>query len=151
MDSRYFSVEDFNCQSGAPVPMELQSRIEQLMATLDIIRDEWGGPISVVSGYRTPEYNQALSDASAKRNGGVSGVAKDSQHIQARAADVRPSNATSERVARLHDLILAMYSRGKLPGLGGLGIYRGWVHVDCRPKTGMHLARWAGTGMGEST
>jgi uncharacterized protein YcbK (DUF882 family) len=150
MDSRHFSIEDFDCQSGAPVPLELHPRIEALMGMLDVIRDEWGGPISVVSGYRDPAYNAMLVAASAKRNGGVSGVAKDSQHVHARAADIRPSNATTERVKRLHDLILAMYGRGLVAELGGLGIYRRWVHVDIRPKTANHLARWVGTGVGDS-
>jgi len=150
MDSRYFSVEDFDCHSGEPVPVELRPRIEALMAMLDVIRDAWGGPLMVVSGYRSPAFNQALAEASAKRNGGVSGVAKDSQHVQGRAADIRPTNATTERVARLHDLILSLFTRGALPTLGGLGIYPRWVHVDIREKVNGHLARWSGVGAGDS-
>ncbi len=151
MDSRHFVLDELASHDGAPFPPEVLLNLGKLMAMLDVIREAWQGPITVVSGYRSPELNAALAEASAKRNGGVSGVAKDSQHMRGTAADIRPHQPTPERVVRLYECIKAAYGRGELPTLGGLGRYPGWTHVDCRPRIDGHLAKWDGTGMGQST
>ncbi len=151
MDSRHFVLDEFADHTGAPFPPEVLRNLSKLMGMLDGIRDAWQGPITVVSGYRSPELNAALAEASRKRNGGVSGVATDSQHMRGTAADIRPQQPTEERVQRLYELIRGMYGRGELPGLGGLGRYPGWSHVDVRDKVDGHLAQWTGTGMGQST
>ena len=151
MDSRHFVLDEFASHDGADFPPEALRNLSKLMAMLDDIREAWQGPITVVSGYRSPEMNAALVEASKKRNGGVSGVATDSQHMRGTAADIRPHQPTTERVARLYEMIRGMYGRGELPDLGGLGRYPGWSHVDVREKAGGHLAQWTGTGMGQST
>ncbi len=151
MDSRHFVLDEFASHDGAPFPPEVLRNLGKLMEMLDVIREAWKGPITVVSGWRSPELNAALVEASKKRNGGVSGVATDSQHIRGTAADIRPQQPTEERVRRLHDVVRVMYGRGELPALGGLGIYPGWVHVDIRERVAGHLAQWTGTGMGQST
>lgn len=151
MDSRHFVYEELKSHDGADVPVELLPNLRKLMEMLDVIRDEWAGPITVVSGYRSPELNQALVIASARRNGGIPGVATDSQHMRAAAADIRPAQPTPERVARLYEMVKAMYGQGKLSVLGGLGQYPGWTHVDVREKHEDRLAKWTGTGMGQST
>lgn len=150
MISRHFTVEEFRCHDGTPYPAEwVDDRLAALCGCLDVIRDAWGGPLTVVSGYRTPAVNDALVAASAARNGGVSGVAKSSQHIQGRAADVRPDAPTVERVALLHDLVKELYAAGHLGRMGGLGIYVGWIHVDVRPRpSNGRLATWVGVGAG---
>jgi len=151
MKSRFFSIDEFRCHSGEPYPAAwADDRLQALCNVLDTIRDAWEGPITVVCGYRTAAYNAALAEASAKRNGGVSGVAQNSQHIQGRAADVRPAAPTVERVRELHALVRRLFDEGKLPQLGGLGLYPGFVHVDVRAKQNGHLATWGGIGMGES-
>lgn len=150
MDSRHFVLDEFASHDGAPFPPEVLLNLGKLMAMLDVIRDAWQGPITVVSGYRSPELNAALVEASKKRNGWVSGVATDSQHMRGTAADIRPHQPTPERVQRLYELVKALYAQGKLPDLGGLGRYPGWSHVDVRDKVGGHLAQWTGAGMGQS-
>src|SRR3954469_15160146 len=146
--SRFFTVDEMRCHSGAEYPREwVDDRLAALFGVLDAIRDAWDGPIQVVCGYRTAAYNEALAKASAARNGGVSGVALNSQHIQGRAADVRPASPTVERVAELHKLTRELYDRGVIR-IGGLGLYPGWIHVDVR--AGEKLATWGGNGMGES-
>lgn len=151
MDSRHFVLDEFADHTGAPFPPEVLRNLSKLMAMLDDIREAWQGPITVVSGYRSPELNAALVEASKKRNGGVSGVATDSQHCKGAAADIRPHQPTPERVMRLYGCIKAAYGRGELPTLGGLGRYPGWVHCDVRERVNGHLAQWTGTGMGQST
>lgn len=144
----HFAVEEFASHDGAPYPAEwVGDRLAALCKVLDVIRDAWGSPLTVVSGYRTAALNAALVQASAARNG-VSGVAQNSQHIQGRAADVRPANPTIGRVAQLHALARRLFDAGKLPGLGGLGLYPGWIHVDVRAKVNGHLATWIGIGAG---
>jgi uncharacterized protein YcbK (DUF882 family) len=68
-------------------------RLAALTAALDSIRDAWDGPIMVVCGYRTAAYNEALARASAARNGGASGVALNSQHIQGQGGRHPPRRA----------------------------------------------------------
>jgi uncharacterized protein YcbK (DUF882 family) len=104
-------------------------------------------PLEIVCGYRTAAYNAKLAAASAARNGGVSGVAKDSQHIYGRAADIRPIPYTRSRLDELYATIQLFYQQGKLPELGGLAIYpkSGWIHVDIRPHAPNVLATWNGS------
>jgi uncharacterized protein YcbK (DUF882 family) len=133
-----FSLHEFACQDGTPYPQEwITDRLRVICAGLEVVREAWGGPLRVISGFRTVEYNEARRRQSA-------GVAKNSQHIYGRAADVAPLFATPSEVDRLHRLTLSLYRDGKLPMLGGLGIYPGWIHFDIRPNTG-HLAQWIGT------
>jgi uncharacterized protein YcbK (DUF882 family) len=145
--SKYFNIQEFRCKgSGSPYPSDWGDRFAILCGVLDAIREEWGGPLVVVSGYRDAAYNQALFEQSAARNHGVSGVAMKSQHIQGRAADIAPLADNPERVAQLHALILEM--RGALPAMGGLGLYPAWVHVDIRAHGPGVLAQWGGNGFG---
>jgi len=72
-------------------------------------------PYEIISGYRSPETNEKL-----RTNGG--GQAKNSQHIQGKAIDVRLKGVST---VRLRDLARAL-------GRGGVGYYRksDFVHVD---------------------
>lgn len=141
MTSKFFTVDEFRCHSGADYPPEwVADRLAALCRVLDVIRLEWGVPLTVVSGYRSAEYNARLAAKS-------SGVAKNSLHVQGRAADIRPTRPTRERVTELHAMIERLYADGKLPGLGGLGKYVGWSHVDVRARGGK-LATWSGVGFG---
>ena len=133
----YFTVDEFRCHSGEPYPPEWENdRLQSLVDALDAIRSAWGGPLHVVSGYRTAAYNTRI------------GGARNSQHVQGRAADVRPAKPTPENVARLHSLVGTLYAEGRLPRLGGLGLYPGWIHVDVRAKRDGRLATWTGAGVG---
>lgn len=78
----------------------------------------------VISGYRSPETNEALHERSA-------GVARHSLHIEGRAIDVRLVGC---RTDRLRDLALAA-------ARGGVGYYRAsdFVHLD----TG-RIRAWSG-------
>lgn len=136
-----FSLEEFRCKDGTPYPAEwVNDRLMPLCVILELVRAAFGSPLTIVSGYRTPAHNVSV------------GGAGKSQHMEGRAADIKPagglgSSLLAQRVSDLHALILRMYQEEKLPGLGGLGIYPGWVHVDVRPGT--RLARWAGTRVGD--
>lgn len=130
----HFTWEEAACHDGTPVPSELRPNAVRLANTLERIRAFMGYPLVCVSWYRTPVYNERV------------GGAKASQHMMAWAADIRPPN--------LRDLDLLQWavdkllSRGELTELGGLGVYPAWLHVDLRPRTGTHIARWQGAGVG---
>ena len=63
-------------------------------AVLDPLREKWGKPITVNSGYRCPELNRA-----------VGGVAT-SQHVKGEAADICAS--TGKETAKLGRLLVSM-------------------------------------------
>lgn len=82
------------------------------------VADSLGKPdaeIDIICGYRTEWSNEFLRARSA-------GVAKNSQHMQAHAIDIRIPGVTTER---LRDAALALHR-------GGVGYYpvSGFVHVD---------------------
>lgn len=62
---------------NTPTP-GIEQNLKRLVANiLDPLREAWGSPIDVTSGYRCPELNKAV--------GGV----KNSQHLTGQAADIR--------------------------------------------------------------
>ncbi len=140
-DGKFFEVEEFRCRSGECYPIQYEYPWESLIALCDAVRDEWGSPLVVVSGYRTPKYNAELIKADAAK--GVHGIASGSQHTFGRAADLRPTTGTVED---LHLQILHLHELGGLPMLGGLGIYpeSKWCHVDTYLLPDKHLRLWTG-------
>lgn len=109
-----------------------------LMRTLNVIRDEVRDQVGIVSGFRTPEHNADLIADDNRR--GLHGVASGSQHLDGKASDIETRAMTP---ADLHALIWRLWKDGRLPQLGGLGLYPGWVHIDVRERTPPdHLAQW---------
>ena len=113
--SANFTVAEFACKDGSD-PVFVDS---SLAALLQKIRDHFGRPVVITSGYRTPAHN-------AKAGG-----AKFSQHLYGRAADIRVQDVSVEAVA--------VYAESLMPDRGGVGRYpvkagrvAGWVHVDTR-------------------
>ena len=128
-----FSSEEFDqpARHGlghVPYPAEwIDERLRPLVAALEAIRAEVGKPITVLSGYRSPEYNAKV------------GGQPHSQHMQGRASDIHVEGMAPHDV---HATILRLYNEGKIK-IGGLGAYPGFTHVDVRPA-GDHLAQWSG-------
>jgi uncharacterized protein YcbK (DUF882 family) len=148
--SEHFALEEFTCASGEPVPPELLPNLRHLVsAVLEPVRESFG-PLIVVSGYRSPVYNEALravSDERARRAGlAHGGVAQFSQHLTASAADVRPIRL--QDLPRLCAVVEEMIQDGELASLGGFGRYPGWLHLDVRSGTPGKPTRWLGAGVG---
>ncbi len=89
------------------------------------------GMIDVVCGYRTPWSNNYLRTRSA-----VTGVAKDSQHMQAKAIDIRVPGVQTRA---LRDVALSLHG-------GGVGYYpvSQFVHIDVGP-----VRTWTFRGSGD--
>lgn len=118
-----FKVRELRCRDGSDTVMV----DEALTVVLQCIREHFGKPVTITSGYRTPAHNAAV------------GGAKSSQHLYGRAADIRVQGVSVEAVAA--------YAESLMPDWGGVGRYpvkagraTGWVHVDTRADK----ARWRG-------
>ena len=121
--AKYFSIEELTSSTTAnrkgidnTIPDRLLPNITRLIDYLDKVREEFGAPISVSSGYRCPELNRAV------------GGSPSSQHIQGLAADL----AVPE-LSRLFRTIR------KMGGFDQLiweepSPHRVWVHVSVAPK-----------------
>jgi uncharacterized protein YcbK (DUF882 family) len=143
-DGIYFKVSELACHDGTPYPVEFADRLPVLMNVLDTIRAAWGGPLEVISGYRSPAHNEALIEQDEAN--GSHQVASGSQHVEGRACDLRAAGGPGT-VPQVLRVVLQLYADGKLPDLGGVGDYptSNWVHVDVRPQVPAgHLARWKG-------
>ena len=116
-----FRVREFRCRDGTDTILI----DEGLVVLLQCIREHFGAPVVITSGYRTAAHNKAV------------GGAPYSQHCYGRAADIRVAGVPVEQ--------LAAYAESLMPGWGGVGRYpvkagraKGWVHVDTRPNK----SRW---------
>ena len=86
---------------------------------LDPLREAYGKPIVVSSGYRSPKLNKA-----------VGGAAK-SQHVTGQAADIHTLSDTPADNKKLFDLIQSL----KLPFDQLINEYNfNWVHVSFSPR-----------------
>lgn len=141
---KWFHPSEFACHGdGAPYPVSWVARWLLLRDLCDAIRDLWGGPLIVVSGYRSPEWNDALIKYDQQR--GRHGVAAGSQHVIGNAADLKTRRGAVD-VPHLHRVVLTAYEDKKLPILGGVAAYpvSGWIHVDTFKATDGHLRQWPG-------
>ena len=121
-----FRVREFRCRDGTDAVLI----DEELVVVLQCIREHFGKPVHITSGYRTAAHNTAV------------GGSKSSQHLLGRAADLWVEGTIVEAVAA--------YAESLLPGRGGIGRYpkdakhptrtTGWVHIDTRPGK----SRWVG-------
>ena len=111
---KYFKMKEFSHSDTTvslgidnTIPKECVRNIEHLVhCVLDPIREHWGLPIRVTSGYRCPELNAE-----------VNGV-EESYHMEGCAADITaiaPDEETRRlRNVELMSLIRAMHLVGKL-------------------------------------
>ena len=122
-----FSLSEFDCRDGSVVPEELMDNVRLLAKNLQVLREHVGKPVRIISGYRSPKYNRKI------------GGAKKSQHMQAKAADIKiPGMSPAEVKATIVELI----KEGKMHS-GGIGLYTTFTHYDVRGWN----ARWYGKGV----
>ena len=119
-----FSLSEFQCNDGSLPRGEELANCQELAENLQILREHLGRPIRIISGYRPPEYNRRI------------GGAKKSQHIVAKAADIKVSGMAP---AEVHAVVLKLIKSGEMKQ-GGVGKYSTFVHYDIRGTA----ARWSG-------
>ena len=120
-----FKVREFGCTGSDTVKLD-----DELVVLLQCIREHFGKPVHITSGYRTAAHNAAV------------GGSKSSQHLLGRAADFYVEGVDVATVAD--------YAEKLLPDRGGIGRYpkdakhpkrsTGWVHIDTRANK----SRWRG-------
>ncbi len=101
-----FQVKEFACRDGSDEVLI----DDKLVDILQQIRDHFGAPLTITSGYRTSEHNAKVGGASR------------SYHLYGMAADIKVKGHTPSEVAAYAESI----------GVKGIGLYSSWVHVDTR-------------------
>lgn len=108
--STNFRVKEFASHDGADKILIDDS----LVVLLQKIRDHFGKPVIITSGYRTASYNASIGGSSS------------SYHVKGQACDIQ--------IAGINPVIIGMYA--ETLGAGGIGVYAytsgGFVHVDTR-------------------
>ena len=93
-----FKVREFACKGSDVVLLD-----DELVVLLQCIREHFGKPVYITSGYRTAAHNAAV------------GGSKSSQHLLGRAADFHVEGVPVAAVAA--------YAETLLPSRGGIGRY----------------------------
>lgn len=108
---------------------EVQKRIVKLVTeVLQPIRDAWGQPIIVSSGYRCPKLNEKV------------GGAKNSQHAYGTAVDFHTKSDKLEDNMKLFNLVVKMAKEGKIKcrqiifEYGKKNVGPDWVHVSIQDE-----------------
>lgn len=115
--SKNFQVYEFACTDGSDTIFIAP----KLITILQKVRDYFGKPVTISSGYRTDAYNKKVKNSS-----------KYSQHLYGTAADIYIKGVSPKKIAA--------YVEKLMPKTGGIGIYDGFVHVDVRAVK----SRWNG-------
>ena len=115
MSTKHFKDSEFHCKCGNCKTIKISS---ELKAVLELVRHRFDSPVVITSGYRCPAHNNLV------------GGAPQSKHVEGIAADIRVKNVSPDTVYGFLDEIF--------PSQYGLGLYKGWVHVDVRSTK----ARW---------
>lgn len=129
--SKYFTLEEMTASATArrldisnkPTP-DIIAALQRLVTNvLDPLREEWGAPIIVTSGYRSVKLNTAV------------GGARGSQHTYGQAADIRTVSDRPEDNRRLRDLLISL----NLPFDQLIDEYNcDWLHVSHRITINRH-------------
>lgn len=105
--STNFNSREFNCKCGKCESTLIDT---QLVNYLQLIRNHFGKPVTIDSGYRCADHNKAV--------GGASG----SKHTLGQAADIVVNGVEPKEVAKYAESI----------GVKGIGLYDSFTHVDTR-------------------
>lgn len=118
-----FKVREFACNDGSDEILIDGNLVRYLQRERDLY-----GSTTITSGYRTPSYNAKI--------GGV----PNSQHVYGKASDTICKNGSPLEVAMTAEAM----------GMGGIGLYSGFTHIDTRDGK----SRWdqrSGKQVGVST
>ncbi len=120
---KYFTIRELTKSETAnrkhidntPSPEAVNNLTALVDNILDPLREAWGKPIIVSSGYRSPKLNRAVGGSTS------------SQHVKGQAADICTLADTPQENKKLYDLILQL----GLPFDQLINEYGyNWVHVS---------------------
>ena len=105
--------------NNTPGEVEKNNLIALVENVLDPLREAWGQPIIITSGYRCPALNRAVGGSAT------------SQHVTGEAADIRTVSDTVEDNKALYELIKIL----NLPIDQCINEYGyDWIHVSYSPR-----------------
>lgn len=107
--SANFSANEFACRCNRCQKIRID---EALVAQLQQIRDHFGKPVVITSGYRCPSHNLAVGGTSS------------SYHTKGQASDFYIKGVPPMAIAQYAESI----------GVPGIGLYDDFVHIDTRMK-----------------
>lgn len=132
---RYFSFSEFE-RSDTAARLKIDNRMPELAEAhvvelvdilLDPLREAWGGPLTVTSGYRCPELNRAV------------GGSETSAHLAGWAADLVPASEDPRGVQGLVDFAVEWLTATGLPFDQLIDERSGgsrWLHLGIRNLKG---------------
>lgn len=132
--SPHLTWQELSCKDGTTYPERfvIDGRVFRVAQMFEAIRLFCGEkPLKILSAYRTPSHNRKI------------GGARFSQHVEGRALDLKPPKGMS--VEMFFSLIK---SGAEAMGIGGIGLYKTFVHVDIRSVD--RLVVWSGNGIKDS-
>lgn len=106
-----------------PLTLELEANLSTLLVALNKLRDEYGKPMIVTSGYRPGRYNTAA------------GGALHSAHLTCQACDFADPEGKLDSWCISNLDKLAKYNLW----LEGPAYTPGWAHLQCRPVPGTRV------------
>lgn len=123
MHSRHFSESELTCKCGCG----LNAATPELLELIEACRAILNTPMVVRSATRCEKHNTA--------SGGV----KNSKHVSGNALDFY---VTGLAPAVVFKVLKSWHEAGRLPQLGGIGLYDWGVHVDTFHAPDGHLRSW---------
>ena len=104
---------------NSPTP-SVKKNLEKLInEVLDPLREAWGAPIIVTSGYRSPKLNKVV------------GGSKTSQHVYGQAADLKTVGDKPENNLKLFELAKKLIEQKKITVGQLIDEYNGdWIHIS---------------------
>lgn len=122
----HFKRRELMCRCGCGLcepTAEFLELIEHVREILDV-------PMYVHSACRCRRHNAAV------------GGSPNSKHMYGMALDFDCGNRLSP--VAIYNILLAKYIHGELSELGGMGLYKTFVHIDCYHAEDGHLRLWRG-------
>ena len=107
--SEHFNISEFHCK-GEDCGCSETLHDPTLTAYLQQIRDHFGKPLKITSGYRCHKHNEAV------------GGSADSLHTKGQAADFVINGVMPLEIAQFAEQL----------GINGIGLYEDFVHIDTR-------------------
>jgi uncharacterized protein YcbK (DUF882 family) len=118
--SAHFNAKEFTCQCGMCRPQKIKN---DLITKLERVREKFGRPLIITSGYRCARHQASL------RGQGLQTASGTSTHELGEAADVRPKD-----LADMPELLKILEEEFKAIGLAST-----FYHVDLRADK---IRRW---------
>lgn len=133
---KYFKVNEFVCRCCRQLPEDEMENIEALAErVLDPVREKFGRPIKVNSGYRCEKHNRKV------------GGARNSQHMAGEAADIAAeskgyANMSEWKQANM-EIARLIIKNGRfdqliLENVGEHDLLPTWVHISYKCRGGVN-------------